>query len=153
MDVSVRHLLGIDQALGEGVTVEFDGKSYTFSPLRFSDYAALVASRKSAALTCYLNTVRGTQQNPTERIRDINGIACRAMVEDDLSIADLSTLLFKCTLSLRKTQPKMTDEEIDTLLSTDEFREQIADILQVIDIGPIDFKKQAGGGQEDGNPT
>lgn len=161
MDVSVRHLLGIDQALGEGVTVEFDGKSYTFSPLTFRDYAALLANRKSAALTCYLNTVRGTRQDPTERARDINAIACRAMVKDDLSSGDLNTVLFKCTLSLRKTQPAITDEEIDALLSNDmvreqiedTFREQIAAILEVLNMGPLDFKERSGGDQEQANPT
>ncbi len=154
MDVSVRHLLGIDQALGLGATITLGDKTHTFSPLSFKDYAEVVAYNKSQALAAYLEGTRGTMQAPGERIRDMNGLMCRPTMDDDFDQANPATLLLKCRLSLCRKHPTITDAEVDELLSNDEWRETICDVMHVLDTGPVEVK---GAKQEVGtspaNPT
>lgn len=150
MNISVRHLIGIDQALGMGAEVKFDGKTHTFSPLTFKNYAEVVAHNKSQALAAYLAAPPGMPMKPGQRIRDINGIMCRPTLEGDFAQGDPETLLLKCKLSLRKKHPAITDSEVDALLSNDEWRELICEVMHVVDNGPIEFTD---GEQEDGEST
>lgn len=152
MEISKRHLIGIDQALGVGCTLDLGGKEYTFSPLTFLDYGKVVAFNKSIGLGAYHDAMEG-KRNPT-RQRDINAILCRGTKKEDFELDNISALGAKCLRSLLREHPKMTMEEVDKLLTVDAFRERICEVLGIVSEGPLEFTdKPREDGDADENPT
>lgn len=152
MNISVKHLVAIDQAMGEGCIVPFNGADYTFGPLTFRDYGRIVASNKSAALRAYFEA---TDDKPgRNRLRDINVILCRGPKEEDYSLSNPDTIFLKFQLSLRKAHPEITDATIEGMLNDDTFREKMCEVLGVVSEGPYQFTDKKQGDSEDpGNPT
>lgn len=153
MDISTRHLLGIDQALAVGATVPFNGKDYTISPLSFCDYAKIVGHNKSQALAAYLLAPASAARSRSQRIQDMNGIMCRPTLKADFANDNLDTLPFKFRQGLLKAHPHITEQEVDDLLTNDEWRETLADIMQIADCGPIEEPGTEEDGESTANPT
>jgi len=153
MDISTRHLLGIDQALAVGAVVPFNGREYTISPLTFCDYAKIVGYNKSQALAAYLLAPGSAARSRGQRIQDMNGIMCRPTLKADFASDNLDTLPFKFRLALQKTHPAITEKEVDDLLTNDEWREALADIMQIADCGPIEDASTEEAGVSPENPT
>jgi hypothetical protein len=137
-------------ALGVGCTVQYNGTEYTLAPLTFRDYAKIVAHNKSSAFRIY-EDVNSGKRTP-HRLRDINAILCRGTREDDLSMSNPETLFVKVGLSLRKAHPKLTDDELDKMLTDDAFRETLCEVMEVINEGPLEFTDTPQT-MEDGEPT
>ena len=68
---TTRHFVALDHAVAAGVTIEHNGKSYTFSPLSFADMGKIVSKARGLALQAYLDTTKPTLP---QRQRDINAI-------------------------------------------------------------------------------
>ena len=148
----VRHIIGLDMAVGIGCKVQWRGKEWELSPLTFADWGEVISYNKSKALEIY-NAVAGQQkQDPYQRIRDINGILLRAPAMEDFFTRDPKGTFIRLKRSLMHKQPGVTDDEVRDMIDDAEFREHVAVLMDVQDFGIGDGKPKEG---DDGglNPT
>ncbi len=133
----------LEKAAGEGITLEFKGKTYDINPFTLGDFAALRKYIKSQRIQEFVDAAKDL---PTEERQKIILDLASLPVTDELLLeesASLSGITFLSTRSLKQANPDLTDEDINEII-TDQILGDNKDLLAVL--GGLN------GGEESENP-
>lgn len=148
----MRHIIGLDRAIGAGCKVSWNNKEWTLTPLRLADFGELVANNKAKALETYLAGIAGVKVEQHQRTRDIHSILFRAPIPEDFSMANPITMFSRLKLALKPTHPTIDDQTISSMLNDATFMETVAVLMDVQDFG-IGDKPAVKGDDGTVNPT
>ena len=152
MQGTTDHFWALDVACAQGIEIEVDGKSWTFSPLRYRDLAALVAHARSEALKTYWDAKRGKPGDFSKDTMDLNSILFGGTAQ--LTLTDPSSWWLKVKLSLQRKHPQITDAEVDAMFEDEALSARIVEVVSALTGGPISPSDIAKEGEDGpGNPT
>lgn len=147
---SVKHFVSLDVAVAAGLDFEHDGKTWTFSPLRFRDLGAIIAKGKSLAVQAYMEAAEETGVTPMQRARDMNAILFGSAGQLMLTCLD-DPIVRHAWLkrSLAYKHPDITDEQVDMFLDDDAVADEVIDLVEMMTAGDSSGKEK----KEAENPT
>ena len=127
------------RSLGKSIEIEIKGRKFKVSPLTLGDIASIETAIRSDQIKSFLDAAQGIP--PSEKISVLNFLASSPVSMEDGNKIFVTRQMLLC--SLKKEQPELTMEELDSLISLDNIDELDAIVTAISSIG---------GGEEDINP-
>ena len=121
----------LGNAAGTGVTIKIRGKDYKILPLTIRDLAEFESYVRSKSLRAYMEASVG--ENSEERIKVIRMLAGSPPSSREVSAAmfTLDGGRYLVWRTLLKSDPKLTQEQVDELVNMDNL-EQLTEIVQSV---------------------
>lgn len=155
MTAKTSTIWALDVAFARGIPdLEYKGKKWTFAPLKFKDWADIVALVRSEAVASYLNAIKDQDVALHQQTAHINAILFGSHAQQHSLEALRTPAVRKRVLrkSLEKAHPDVTDEQLDEFLEEENTANMYADIVELISLGPVSNEALTGeAGPE--NPT
>lgn len=141
MKFTQKHFFALDVATRLGIEIEVDGKTWTFSALRFKDIAKLAKRARSEALEAYEEANAGKPQNMQQRTIDLNGILFGTAAQEGISYfrsPGVRSLALYLSLRPNHKEEIRSESDVEKFFDDDGFIEKVIEKIELATFGPID---------------
>lgn len=135
MQPTVRQLVSLEHALGAGCEIEHKGKKWVLRPLKLSDMAKVVRSRKADGVAVLFDSPSFRKMPISQQAICLSNVVLQGAREEFFQPNDPNTFIAMLEASLRHEHPNVTRAQIEELLDDNEFREKFTMIFPVITTG------------------